>query len=240
MPATVVNSKWVNGQLVYYDARYPQRWIDAVGPGVRKFVPAYGVHPVDDTTGNVTWGVVTATSAGTGTSSLKPDEAGALKVVTSGNESDGISAQVAGEAFKLTSSNQVYFGGQVQLSSVTQSELIFGLCITDTTLVGGMTDGVYFNKDDATTDIDFVVEKNSTATTSALVDTAVANTYSYLEMLWDGTSLKVYVDGVETLTATITNLPSDEYLTPSLAVINGEAAAMTALIRNWRVIQVEA
>jgi len=240
MAYAATNSRNVLGQLVFYDATKDYRWLDAQGPNVRKALLDSGLHPVDNTTGDVAWGVVTATSAGTGTSSLKPGEAGALLVTTSANESDGINFQVAGEAFKFSSSNQLYFGGQVQFSSVTQSELIFGLCITDTDLVGGMTDGVYFDKADGATAIKLVVEKDSTATTSASVDTMVASTYAWYEMFWDGTSLKAYIDGTLVLTATLTNLPSDEYLTPSLAVINGEAAAMTAKVRNWRCIQVEA
>ena len=239
MAYAACNSRWILGQLVYYDSAYPHRWVDAEGPSVRKCILSDGLYPVDNTTGNIANGVVTVTSGGEGDDSLKPGEAGVLLATTAAGAEDGPTFQVAGEAFKFLSTNQIYFGGQIQYSSITESELMFGLCITDATMVAGISDGVYFNKLDGATTVTLEVEKDSTATASATLATMVANTYVWYEFYWSGTVLTAYIDGVATLTATLTNLPADEYLTPSVAVIYGTTAAMTAKIRNWRCIQLE-
>ena len=47
-----------------------------------------------------------------------------------------------------------------KLSDATQSDALVGLAITDTTAIDGVTDGIFFTKDDGDTNLDFVVEKD--------------------------------------------------------------------------------
>jgi hypothetical protein len=132
----------------------------------------------------------------------------------------------------------VYFGINFQVSDATQSDMLVGICITDTTLLGGMTDGVYFECLDGSTDINFVLEKDSTETTSAAaVGTLADATNITLEFFFDGTNIDAYVNGVVQTRLATTNLPDDEQLTPSIAFLAGEAVAKTMTVNWWRSIK---
>ena len=62
-----VHSKRIYGNLVFYDTT-EQRWLDAIGPDVTKFIlnPAY--MPDDDTTGDLDGFTSTVVEAGAGDS----------------------------------------------------------------------------------------------------------------------------------------------------------------------------
>lgn len=234
-----LHTQYINGALVYYDPTR-QRWVDAIGVNVIKYIQDFVSLPVDDTTGDPTEFTITVVEVGAGdsTAALDTSAGGKLIITTAANEDDGLNMQLKGEAFKLESAKPCYFGIKLQVSDATQSDLLVGLCITDTTLLGGMTDGVYFECLDGSTDINFVLEKNSTETTSASAVGTLANaTDVTLEFLWDGTYVNCYVDGVEQTRLAITNLPDDEVLTPSIHFLAGEAAAKTCSVEWLRVIQ---
>jgi hypothetical protein len=104
-----------------------------------------------------------------------------------------------------------------------------------------MTNGVYFTKVDASTDINFVLEKSSTATTSAsAVGTFADATDIILEFLFDGTNVDAYVDGVLQTRLATTNLPNDEQLTVSVEFLTGAASVETLSIAWLRAIQINA
>jgi hypothetical protein len=234
-----LHSRWHNGNLLFYDT-YLHRIIDAIGADVTKVIlnPAY--MPVDDTTGDLTGWTHTAVEAGAGTSTAVLAD-NTLLITTAGNEDDGVTLQVKGEAFDLASGNYTYFGVKLQTSEATQADLLVGLCITDTTLTGGMTDGVYFECLDGSTDINFVLEKDSTETTSAAaVGTLADATDVTLEFLFDGTYVDAWVNGVLQTRLATTNLPDNEQLTPSIEYLNGSAAADTCTIKWLRAIQINA
>src|SRR6185369_13767992 len=109
---------------------------------------------------------------------------------TDANEDDGIEMQLAGEAFELTTGQAAtYFGIRFKADEATQIDILAGLCITDTTLLGGMTDGVYFEKLDGGTGTSFTVEKNSTETQADALATFAADTWTIWEFYWNGTAL---------------------------------------------------
>ena len=147
--------------------------------------------------------------------------------------------QVTKEAFKLASGKPCYFGAKFMISDATESDFIVGLCITDTTLLGGLTDGVYFRKVDGATDVKFVIEKDSAETESAALLTAVKDTYMTLEFFFDGTNIDAYVNGVLQTRLAMTNLPDDEEITPSI-LLTGAAAAKTMTVDWIRAIQINA
>lgn len=234
-----LHSRYYNGNLLYYDT-YEHRLIDAIGADITKFIlnPAY--EPTDDTTGDLTGFTHTAVEAGAGTSTAVLAD-NTLLITTAGNENDGVTLQVKGEAFDLASGNYTYFGIKLQTSEATQADLLVGLCITDTALTGGLSDGVYFECLDGSTDINFVLEKDSTETTSAAaVGTLADATDIILEFVFDGTYVDAWVNGVLQTRLAVTNLPNDEQLTPSIEYLNGSAAADTCTIKWMRAIQVNA
>ena len=234
-----VNSKYVNGNLVFVDSANKQRFLDVIGPGACKFIEDFVDTPFASADTPASW-TVTLVEAGGGDSTvaLTDGAGGLLLITTDAAENDGVNMQVTKEAFKLASGKPFYFGTRFKISDATESDFIAGLCITDTTLLGGMTDGVYFRKVDGSTDVKFVLEKNSTETESDAILTAANDTYMILEFYFDGTNVDAYVNGTLQTRLAMTNLPDDEDLTPSIAFLTGAAAAKTMTVDWVRCIQI--
>jgi hypothetical protein len=114
-----------------------------------------------------------------------------------------------------------------KVSDVTQSDLVIGLQITDTTPLA-VTDGVFFIKSDGAATVDMVVEKDSTATTTSSVATLADDTWVELAYFYNGVDrIDVFVDDSLVANSVVTNLPDDEVLTLSFGIQNGEAVAKT-------------
>ncbi len=231
----MLHSKWVNGNLVFWDT-HKERWVDAIGPDVLKYINHFVSLPTDDATGDPTEWTATVVEVGAGNSTavLGTAAGGDLILTTAGNDNDGIQIQLKGEAYALAADKPCYFGFRLTLSEATQLDFLAGLCITDTTLLGGMTDGVYFRKVDASTDVNFVTEASSTET-ATVEDTADTSVHIY-EFFFDGVNCQPFVDGVAG-TQVATNIPST-VLTPSIALLTGAASAETATIDWIRAIQI--
>ena len=232
----------INGNLIYIDeSKHLKRVIDAFGPDVIKFDERFlnsGLAAADAPVG---W-TITLVEAGAGESTItKPDGVdGGLLFTTDANEDDGINAQLKGESFKLNSSCQMaYFYAKLRADEATQIDWLVGLCITDTTLLGGMTDGIYFEKLDGGTGVSAVTEKDSTETQTDSLHTFAANADVELEFYFDQDTDKVefFINGASVATHSA-NICDDEDLTPSIQVLAGSAAARTLTLKHLRVIQI--
>ena len=106
-----------------------------------------------------------------------------------------------------------------------------GLGITDTTPLD-TTDGVFFISADGDAGLDFLVEKDNTATTTEDVATMADDTFITTTWFIDPDASKVFysVDNAAPVGVVNTNLPDDEELTVSFGIQNGEAAAQTMTI----------
>jgi len=146
--------------------------------------------------------------------------------------------QLKGEAFKFDSTKRMFFSSRFKVSDATQSDLVMGLQITDTTSLD-VTDGIFFIKGDADTQPDFIIEKDNSSTLSVLEMNAIADDtfvtlsfeYDPLDVATGGAVFRVYQDDVQVgeITGT-TNAPDDEDLTISFGIQNGEAVAKTMTI----------
>lgn len=185
---------------------------------------------------------VTLTETGGGESTItKPDGVdGGLLFTTDAFENDGISAQLKGESFKLNANcRALYFYAKFRASEATQIDWLIGLCITDTDLLGGLSDGIYFEKLDGGTGVSCVTEKNSTETQTDAIHTFAAATDVEVEFYYDAdeAAVEFFVDGVSKAKHT-TNIVDDEDLTPSVEVLAGDANARTLTLKHLRVIQI--
>jgi hypothetical protein len=237
----VVHSRYIRGALAYYDT-HRMRLLHAVGGDVIEWVASSDQFQQSASTGTDPAGwTTTVVEAGTGTSEADAARtAGStFRLVTAANEDDGISIQRNGEVFELTSDQDVYFGIELQVTDADAVDFFVGLAITDTALLGGVTDAVYFESLDGSTDIIAVTEQDSTETSSSSVATLADDTNVILEFYWDGSSSTVYffADGVQQATST-TNIPDDEALRISLEFLSGEASANTMTVRWARCIQI--
>lgn len=227
-----IHSRHINGSLAYWED-HRKRIVDAVGSDVVKYIDDFVIGEGGDTAWD-SW-TVTRVEAGAGESTITSGDTGngTMLLTTDANEDDGLNCQLLGESFKLELAKPLYFGARVQsLSEATQSDLFIGLAITDTDILGGVTDSIGFQKVDGSADLTFVVNKNSTATTAAGLKTLAATTAYILEFYWDGAGLEVFVDGVSVAAPAVTNLPDDEELRVSVHFLAGSTTAKTCAI-DW-------
>lgn len=171
----------------------------------------------------------------TPTETLKADEPfGALLLTVSAADNDGDQLQLTTENFTFAAGKKMWFKARFKVSDATQSDFLIGLAVLDTTLLGavdddGVTDGIFFSKEDGDTNLDFSVQKNTTTGQNrvAAVGTVADDTYLTVAWEYDGLgNLKYFVNDVHkgTLDASSTYLP-DTPITVSFAILNGEAVA---------------
>jgi hypothetical protein len=171
---------------------------------------------------------VTETQAGA-TQALTDGDGGLLLLTNTAADNDLVSLQKVGESFRFASGKELFFEARLKVSDATQSDLVVGLQITDTSPLD-VTDGVFFIKADGSTTVSLVVEKNNTATTTS-VGTMADDTFISLGFYYNGASTIQYsVNGSVLGTSVTTNLPDDEDLTVTFAIQNGEAVAKTMTV----------
>lgn len=163
---------------------------------------------------------------------------GVLLCTTDDAENDGPNFNLKGESFKLAAGKELWYEARIAASEATQSDIFVGLSITDTDMLGGVTDGVYFRKVDASAAFAFVTEKDSSETSTASVHTLVADTFVKLGFYFDGAgTVYGYVNGVLAATHTLT-IPDDEELTIGFQYLTGAAGVDTFSVDYIRVRQV--
>ena len=233
----VIHSRYIRGNLAFYQ-NHRMRLVDALGEDVYKYeltTPTLNATTVDPSG----W-TTTVVEAGTGTTEFDANNtAGRVGTITcAADENDGGQYQLLGEGFEFTSDQDIYAGIEFQGNDVDQTDILFGLGITDTTLLGGMTDGVYWESLDGSATTSTVTEKDSTETQTDSVSTLTAATDQVWEIYFDGSSVYFFADGTQSSTIHTANIPDDEALTLSLAVLTGEATANTVNVKWLRAIQI--
>lgn len=242
-----MKGRFVRSNLVWYDG---QRWYDAFGPNVCKFIDeftqsALNVAAAGGATNIVGPYTATLVEAGGGGDTalavIADGPGGYLRITTDNGDGDGANVQVTGESFTFVTAYPTYFGCRFRLNSeVTDNAFLVGLCETDTALIGGMNEGVYFRKADTSTTMNFVLEEGAAETATAF-GALVAGTWYTVEFYYDGTTMKWWVNGVQQTSPVLTNLPNAAgvNLTPSFHFLTGELAANTCDIDWIRAIQIQ-
>jgi hypothetical protein len=173
---------------------------------------------------------ITTTEAGAGDASeaISNADGGVLLITNDAADNDADFFQWTKETFKFVSGKRLYFAIRFKTSDATQSDIVAGLQITDTTPLA-VTDGIYFRKDDGDANLDFVVVKDSTATTQTAFSTLANDTWVKLAFYYDGSGsdIDVLVNDEVVASSVLTNVPDDEELTISFGIQNGEAVAKT-------------
>jgi hypothetical protein len=235
----------VRNALVYRDNIYTHRWYDAFGENVNKYLQDFTALPADDQTTDPTEWINTVVEIGGGTSTAVVNDlaGGGLIITTAANEDDGWSSQLGnantGESVLLDGPYLLYLGAEFSMSDATQSDFFLGVAITDTALLGGVSDGMYFRKVDASTSLNFVTEKDSVESTTAIA-TIAADVYVVAEYLFDGTTVRAYINGVEVASSTNASatFPNDEEMRLSYEFLAGEAVAKTCSMKWLRMIHI--
>lgn len=169
----------------------------------------------------------TITTTGTGTVALVDGNGGLVAITNSAADNDAVFLQTVKESFFPVVGKKTFFKTRVKVSDATQSDLLVGLQITDTTPLDA-TDGIYFYKaDDAATVSIFVRKNATTGSTTAVVGTLTDDTFVELAWFYDGIDRLYYAFNgtiIGFLDASATYLP-DVALAVSWGLQNGAAAA---------------
>ena len=109
---------------------------------------------------------ITTTEDGTGsaTEALADGDGGLLLVTNAAGDNDNDFFQLVKEGFKYEAGKQLAFNMRFKTNDATQSDIVAGLQLTDTSPLD-VTDGVFFLKSDGATTVTFIVEKDSTQST---------------------------------------------------------------------------
>ena len=173
---------------------------------------------------------ITTTEDGTGsaTEALADGDGGILLVTNAAGDNDHDFFQLVKEGFKYESGKQLAFHIRFKSNDATQSDIVAGLQLTDTSPLD-VTDGIFFLKSDGAATISFIVEKDSTQSTLTLPNSLADDTFMTLGFVYDPKDQKfhVYQNNVLAGTVVSTNAPDNEELTVSFGIQNGAAAAKT-------------
>lgn len=223
------------------------RWYDAFGPGVAKYVTEFTSLAADDNTTDPTEFVCTVVEAGAGNSTAVIGDiaGGGLVITTAASTDDGWSMQLGnantGEWLGLSGPYYAYFGTEFAINDVDQTDVFLGAAVTDTDLLAGVTDGVYFRSVDESAVLNFVIEKDSVESSTA-VATLADDTYITAEWFWDGPAgyVYAYIDGalVATIAETDASFPNNELLRLSVEFLTGEDVADTCTLKWLRLIHI--
>lgn len=175
--------------------------------------------------------VVTETDAGA-TQALTAGSGGLLLITNTAADDDLVALQKTPAMLLLDTAKKTFFGARFKVSDATQSDLVMGLQVVDTTPLD-VTDGIYFLKSDGSTNVAIVARKNATtgSTTATAITTMANDTFITLEWAYDGAGKLIYaVNGSVVGGLTITDYFPDTTLTVSFALQNGEAVAKTMTV----------
>jgi hypothetical protein len=241
-----VESTTIHNHLVLRDNLLTHRWYDAWGPSVVKYLLNPAAIPTDNTTGMPTEFTNTLVNASTFT--VTDVAGGAVLLTTAAANNDGVKLQLgaelagSGENVSFAADYPTYFGIQFAIDDATNTDILAGFCVTDTTCLDGVDTAMYFRSIDTDPTLYFVLEQDTNESATAVATLANA-TNIHCEFLYSAHNVYVYVNDV--LTATIAdtdaNFPNDELMRLTLEFLTGAAGgASTCTVRELSFIQIQA
>ena len=175
--------------------------------------------------------VVTTTEAGAGdaTEAVSDADGGVLLLTNDAADNDLDSLQLAKEMFALESGKKAWFKARCKVSDATQSDFLMGITVRDTTPLS-TTEGIWFQKDDGDTNLDFHVATAGTTSSASAIATVANDAYLTLAFYYDGKdTIEYWVNGTKEGTLAADTLPTNE-CTITFGIMNGEAVAKTMSI----------
>lgn len=160
---------------------------------------------------------------------------GALRILTNDADNDNTQIQMNGSALKYVAGKQMWFFARIAPQDANDGEIGIGLILeTDTDMVNTFPDdGIFFEKTETATELDFHVRKDGTSSEStAVTGTLADDTFRIVGFhvqtdgsidVYDGTDVDALVN-VATVASTNANLPDDEDLTVAIQVQTGTTA----------------
>lgn len=173
---------------------------------------------------------------------------GILKILTNDASADGMNCQLNGESFKAAAGRKINFESRFAVGDADKVAVFLGLAITDTTVLAGCTDYVGFVLVDGTasTLLKYANGKDATggavgaesggATYASTGTTLADDTFVTIGFQINGvTDIRYFVNGVRVAVIT-SNIPDNEVLTPTMAIITKNAAAEYMYVDYFSVV----
>ena len=171
----------------------------------------------------------TETEIGNANVGLIDGDGGLLNISNGSNDDDSDFLQKIGRSFLFETGKRLWFDCLFNISDATQSDMVIGLQVTDTTPLD-VSDGVFFIKNDGVATVDLVVEGNNTATITSSVATLVNSTNIRLGFFYNGKDeISIFADNVKVGSSSVVNLPTF-VLTISFGIQNGEAVSKDMMV----------
>jgi hypothetical protein len=153
-------------------------------------------------------------------------DGGAILQTNTAGVADSAFLQKTGASFAFAAGKKAWFKARFQVSDATQSSIVFGLQVVDTTPLA-VSNGMYFLKADEAATYSFISATGSVLTTAAAIGTLVAATMTELAFYFDGVNeVQYFVDCVLKGRMAVATLPTG-LVTVSFGMANGEAVAKT-------------
>lgn len=187
-------------------------------------------HTFFDDFDTYTAGDWTVTNVGvTPTMAVTGVDGGAILQTNTAGIADSSYRQKTGASYSFEAGKKVWFKARFAVSDATQSSIVFGLQVVDTTPLA-VSDGMYFLKSDGAATFDFISATGSVLTTASAAGSLVSATMSELAFYYDGSQeVQYFQDGVLLGRMTAATLPTG-LVTVSFGMANGEAAAKTMTV----------
>lgn len=174
----------------------------------------------------------TITATGSTTTALTAGDNGLLLMTNSGANNDLLALQKNPAAFVLDATRPSWFSSKFMVDNATNAALVMGLQVVDTTPLD-VTDGIYFLKSAASTQVAIICRKDATtgSTTATHITDMADATLITLGWYYDGAGKLYYeVNGAVVGSLAVTNFFPDTGVTVSFAVQNGTVAARTMTV----------
>lgn len=177
--------------------------------------------------------VVTETDAAA-TQALTAGSGGLLLITNTAADNDLVGIQKTPAMLLMDATKQTWFSSRFKVSDATQSDVVMGMQVVDTTPLD-VTDGIYLLKADDAATFDVVCRKNATtgSTSASAVASLADDTYVQFDWYYDGNGYLYYaVNGTVKGSLSVASYFPDTTLTVSFAIQNGAAAAKTMTV-DW-------
>lgn len=177
--------------------------------------------------------VVTETQAGA-TQALTAGSGGWLLLTNSAADDDLVALQKTPAMLDLSATKQTWFSSRFKVSDATQSDVVIGMQVVDTTPLD-VTDGIYFLKADGAATVDVICRKDAStgSTSAASIATLTSDTFVQLDWYYDGAGYLFYaINGTVSGSLSVADYFPNTTVTVSFAVQNGEAVAKTMTV-DW-------
>jgi len=177
--------------------------------------------------------VVTETQAGA-TQALTAGSGGWFLLTNSAADDDLVAVQKTPAMLDLSATKQTWFSSRFKVSDATQSDVVIGMQVVDTTPLD-VTDGIYFLKADGAATVDVICRKDAStgSTSAASIATLTSDTFVQLDWYYDGAGYLFYaINGTVSGSLSVASYFPNTTVTVSFGIQNGEAVAKTMTV-DW-------